>query len=77
MRHVTPYITAALIGAVCGLLLLALISLTTGCAKKKPVILPRVPMRVSYFKGTCVKQLDGSYICKARFDPQEIEAKPF
>ena len=45
------------------------------CAKKKPVILPRVPMRVSYFKGTCVKQLDGSYICKARFDPQEIEAK--
>jgi len=46
-----------------------------GCARKKPAILPHVPMRVSYFKGTCVKQLDGSYICKARFDPQEIEAK--
>ena len=46
-----------------------------GCARKKPVVLPRVPMRVSYFKGTCAKQLDGSYICKARFDPQEIEAK--
>ena len=60
----------------CGFITALTISLLlAGCAKKKPVILPHVPMRVSYFKGTCVKQLDGSYICKARFDPQEIEAK--
>jgi len=59
------------------LLCLMVLAACTGCVRKIETrsFDFRVRYRVFVFPDTCKLQPDGSLICKARFDPQEVKAK--
>lgn len=49
----------------------------TGCAAKKPVLIPEgVQLRIRYNPDTCKHEADMSVTCKnANFSPQTVSAK--
>ncbi len=49
--------------------------LLCGCAHKPPKMDYTIRYRIFVYPSTCRLLPDGSYICKARFDPQEVKAK--
>jgi hypothetical protein len=76
---VAEFITNALMGAVTGLAVLALIALTAGCgaAEKNPVHVAHVPYVAHFDAKNCRYLPDGiRFKCKdVVFDPKEIHLK--